>query len=78
MELKTPIRYRVCFTCKIFKPIFPDNPVNMKELKIFDIMHSGHMVQIVNFGEIPEKFTRIKSGRAREETLGQIQEMLKV
>jgi len=81
MELLDPnTRFEVCFNldCKIFIPIFPCEPANITELKIFKRIHNGHMVQIVNYNEIPNDYIYVRTGKAKEETLNQIQEMLKV
>lgn len=79
MEIDDPnTRYKVCFICKKYMPIFPCNHISTAELKDFEKIHSGHMQQIVNFNEIPENFTRTKTNKERKETLDQIQEMLKM
>lgn len=58
MELINPeIRYKVCFTCEVFMGIYPSDPINIHELKLFEKYHRNHMVQTVNHHEIPVHYT---------------------
>ena len=78
MENKT-IRCKVCFKCGIFIIIHNDNPDNQIKLNLFEKIHSCHPIQTVNFCKVNKDFTcvDIKIGKEREETLLEIQEMLK-
>ena len=78
MENKA-IRCKICFKCGVFMVIHNDNPANQIKLNLFEKIHSGHPTQTVNICEVNKKYTHtdIKIGKEREETLLEIQEMLK-
>jgi len=57
-------------------PIFPCDPFNVKELRNFEVSHNKHMIQTVNYNEIPSSYVFIKGKNAKELTLNIIQEML--
>ena len=48
------LRVKVCFKCHEFIPILENNYSNKKEIKLFDSMHSGHPVQVINKEELNE------------------------
>jgi hypothetical protein len=79
MEIDNPnIRYKVCFTCGKYMAVHLCNHISEEGLRSFERIHSGHMLQIVNYNEILKDFTRELTEKEREKTLVQIQEMLKV
>jgi len=45
-------RAKVCFSCKQYIIIYSDNPMNLQFENVFSMVHSGHMVQIVNLEEV--------------------------
>jgi len=47
---------KVCFNCKTYIRIFPDNPESKKIEMSFDVKHHSHMVQIANIDELDEKY----------------------
>jgi len=62
------IRYFVCFNCKVFIPIYPENPKSQIEIENFKAYHNKHMTQTVNFCEIPKEYKcqRIKKENDKE------------
>jgi len=59
-------------------PIFTCDAINLQELTNFERIHNEHMVQTINYNEIPTNYIFIKGKNARERTLTQIQKMLEV
>ncbi|KKM60178.1 hypothetical protein LCGC14_1544440 [marine sediment metagenome] len=56
-------RIKVCYKCKEYIRLFPNNLITEKEEKIFSEYHSGHPTQIVNVSEwqnIKEEYTRFR------------------
>ena len=78
MENKN-IRCKVCFMCEVFMVIHDNNPVNQIKLNLFEKLHSGHPIQTINLSEVGKNYIciDIKIGKEREETLLEIQEMLR-
>lgn len=50
------IRVRVCFSCKEYIPIHPDNPLSDVNVKAFNNNHNGHPVQTVNRSELDKSY----------------------
>ncbi|KKN57642.1 hypothetical protein LCGC14_0560140 [marine sediment metagenome] len=48
-------RVKVCFKCELYIIIYSNDSMNMKFENIFSMVHSGHMVQIVNLSEIEKE-----------------------
>ncbi len=51
----TQIRLKVCFKCHEYVPLLEDTYINKEKLEKFDLIHSGHPVQIVNEEELENK-----------------------
>lgn len=49
---------KVCFNCKTYIRIFPDNPESKKIELRFDFKHHSHMVQIANKDELDNNYKR--------------------
>jgi len=47
---------KVCFRCKKYIIIFPDNPISQKRENKFDNKHTGHTIQIICRDELDSKY----------------------
>lgn len=72
-----PRKVRVCFLCKQYTIIYPDNPTNLKFIKDFDAWHDKHPLQTVNVNEVDNSYTLI-SEKGRKKALAEILENKKV
>lgn len=52
------MRARACLKCKEYILIHPNNPVNQKMIKDFEITHARHILITVNLDEIKEQYKR--------------------
>jgi len=59
----------VCFKCHEFIPIIENSFLNKSEVEIFDKLHSGHPVQIVNKEELGNKFVWKKKHNLEEQSI---------
>lgn len=50
-------RVRACFRCKTFVRINENDPKNLQLLNMFDRMHSGHPLQVVNINELNSSYS---------------------
>ena len=57
----TKIRCRICFNCKVFIPIHPNNSINQTELSIFETNHISHMIQTVDITEVPKNYKCVRT-----------------
>ena len=46
------LKVKVCFKCREFIPILENNYNYKKEIEMFDSIHSGHPVQVINKDEL--------------------------
>lgn len=60
------IKVRVCFKCKQYTHIYPDNPNNERFIRFFDIWHSGHPIQTVNINEIDNSYECINEKKRQK------------
>lgn len=68
------MRVRVCFDCKVYIPIHPDNSEAIKDEKWFNTLHSHHMTQIISISELDGRpdFTCV-SRIAREKAMKEVE-----
>ena len=66
METVKAVNVRVCFGCKQYTHIFPDNPQNLKFIDLFNIWHLNHTLQTINLGEIDTSFTLINENKRQK------------
>jgi len=52
------MRARACLKCKEYVLIHPENPVNQKLIKEFELSHMRHNLMTVNLGEIKGLYKR--------------------
>ncbi len=52
-------KVKVCFKCKKYVLIYPDNPENLELIRYFDLCHSEHPIQIINLIEIDNSYACI-------------------
>jgi len=60
LEIEKAERCRLCFNCKEYVLIFPDNPDSMMVINVFDSRHIYHMVQTVNLKEVDKNIYKLK------------------
>ena len=60
-----PVRVRVCFACKQYTMIFPNNASNRRFVSNFNIWHNKHTTQTININELDNSYTCI-TDRKRE------------
>lgn len=49
------VRVKVCYTCKKFCPIHPDNYEAIKKEEAFENHHKGHSLQVADLCELEKK-----------------------
>ena len=71
-------RVKICFQCKQYIIIYSDDPVNMKFENVFSMVHSGHMVQVVNLSEVEgDEYMQVyNSGEEMEKLAKEVQDDL--
>ena len=63
------IQVKVCFLCKQYTPIHPENPISCEFVKQFEGWHHGHPVETILKEEVPDDFQCI-TPKKREEIFG--------
>ena len=66
METIKTANVRVCFGCKQYTHIFPDNPQNLGFINLFNIWHLNHTLQTINLGEIDTSYTLINENKRQK------------
>lgn len=60
------MKVKVCFLCKQYTPIHPDNPLSQDFVKDFEKWHHEHPIQTINIEEVPKGFQCITLKNRRE------------
>ena len=60
------MKVKICFLCKQYTPIHPENPISCEFVKQFEGWHHEHPIQTINIEEVPEGFQCI-THKKREE-----------
>lgn len=63
--LKT-VKVRVCFRCKQYTHIFPDNSQNFEFVDLFNNWHSGHTLQTINIRELDKTYILINENKRKK------------
>ena len=50
------LRARACTKCEEYIVIHPDNPINQKQVRIFDLYHRGHTLVTLDLNEVKGKY----------------------
>lgn len=53
------IKVRVCFLCKEYQPIHPENHISYGMVKQFEFLHYKHPLQTLNLNEVPKDFKSV-------------------
>lgn len=54
-------KVRACIKCKEYIPIYPNNSINQKNLKEFDVHHHQHTVIIISHDEVKDLYKRVNN-----------------
>ena len=60
------VKVRVCFGCKQYTHIFPENPQNFKFVDLFNNWHSGHTLQTISISEIDQTYILINENKRQK------------
>jgi len=66
MEIVRTVNVRVCFGCKQYTHIFPDNPINLRFVNVFNMWHLNHALQTINIGEIDTSYSLINENKRQK------------
>ena len=47
---------KICYSCKEYLPIHPEDPTNQIKLRVFENMHRGHMTQTIGVNEMRAEY----------------------
>ncbi len=56
MEEGRAMKAKVCFKCKQYQPIHPENHIGYELVKHFEFLHFKHPTQTLDLKEIPKDF----------------------
>ncbi|MFW9968567.1 MAG: hypothetical protein ACFFDF_00100 [Candidatus Odinarchaeota archaeon] len=66
---------RVCFNCKQFTYILPEDSSNFQFLKLFDSWHTNHAVETIDLNELDDSYLCIDQNK-RDKIIKEIKNIL--